>query len=216
LLQYLLVRPYPSLRITFTSPALRIPGLAQSRLLDRIGGPQHIRDGIFESLSQGIGVTAKVSWLHTATNPGEKRSSLEGKPRWIHCTPMLGSDEKVGVWMIVMIEKEEITGALNSRTFDLPERAPPVADRLPESSSRSRHLESPGSRHHENSSRHLKSLRGLDSELAGSRLYAEYLMQREGRSSRPMSPHSTQYGSLSSRRGDTSLRANNGNYIGEL
>lgn len=26
---------------------------------------------------------------------------------------MLGSDEKVGVWMIVMVEKEEVTGALN-------------------------------------------------------------------------------------------------------
>lgn len=28
---------------------------------------------------------------------------------------MLGSDEKVGVWMIVMVEQEEVTGALNAR-----------------------------------------------------------------------------------------------------
>jgi len=95
------VRPYPSLRITFTSAALRIPGLLQSRFLDRVGGPLHVREGIYDALSQGVGVTAKISWL-TASNAGGDRSGLEGKPRWIHCTPLLGSDAKVGVWMVGM------------------------------------------------------------------------------------------------------------------
>ncbi|EMD00802.1 hypothetical protein BAUCODRAFT_61939 [Baudoinia panamericana UAMH 10762] len=109
---YLLVRPFPSLRITFTSPALRIPGLLQTKFLDRIGGPQQVREGILDALSHGTGVTAKISWL---TNPTEGKSAtgLEGKPRWIHCTPLLGSDERVGVWMIVMVENEEVTGQLN-------------------------------------------------------------------------------------------------------
>ncbi|KAI9728672.1 MAG: hypothetical protein M1828_002778 [Chrysothrix sp. TS-e1954] len=136
---YLLVRPYPSLRITFTSPALRIPGLLQSKFLDRISGPQHIRDGILSALSSGIGVTAKISWLPSGTaranvpaadhdtssqrsaqssRPGSSRHqpqhASEGKPRWIHCTPLMGSDEKVGVWMVVMVESESITGALNA------------------------------------------------------------------------------------------------------
>lgn len=113
--QYLLVRPYPSLRITFTSPALRIPGLLQTKFLDRVGGPQHVREGILDALAHGTGVTAKISWLTNSGANGDRHSSsLEGKPRWIHCTPLLGSDEKVGVWMIVMVENEEVTGALNS------------------------------------------------------------------------------------------------------
>ncbi|THX31003.1 hypothetical protein D6D12_03183 [Aureobasidium pullulans] len=110
---YLLVRPYPSLRITFTSPALRIPGLLQTKLMDRLGGPQDVRDGVLDSLAHGTAVTAKISWLSTPTTINTShRTSIEGKPRWIHCTPMLGSDEKVGVWMIVMVEQETVTGSL--------------------------------------------------------------------------------------------------------
>lgn len=78
-----------------------------------------MRDGILEALAQGTGVTAKISWLTNASigggdNNRPTSSSLEGKPRWIHCTPLLGSDEKVGVWMIVMVENEEVTGSLNA------------------------------------------------------------------------------------------------------
>lgn len=111
---YLLVRPYPSLRITFTSPALRIPGLLQTKFMDRIGGPSHVREGIVEAFSQGTSVTAKVQWNPLATQQGTGRASAqEPRQRWIHCTPLFGSDEQVGVWMIVMVEKEEVTGRLN-------------------------------------------------------------------------------------------------------
>ncbi|EME48794.1 hypothetical protein DOTSEDRAFT_40078 [Dothistroma septosporum NZE10] len=102
---YLLVRPYPSLRITFTSPALRIPGLLQSKFLDRVGGPSTVREGLMDALSRGVGVTAKLSWLSNGSDVG--------RPRWTHCTPLLGSDERVGVWMIVMVEDEAVTGSLN-------------------------------------------------------------------------------------------------------
>lgn len=100
------------MRITFTSPALRIPGLVQSRLLSRIGGPEHIREGLLEAFQECVSVTAKVSWLTQSINPGDA-GYLAGKPRWLHCTPLLGSDHKVGVWMIVIVEQEEITGSLN-------------------------------------------------------------------------------------------------------
>ncbi|KAK4507193.1 hypothetical protein PRZ48_000928 [Zasmidium cellare] len=104
---YLLVRPYPSLRITFTSPTLRIPGLLQTKLLDRIGGPSTVREGLQDALARGTtGVTAKVTWL-TASNESE------GKPRWLHCTPLFGSDDRVGVWMVVMVENEMVTGGLS-------------------------------------------------------------------------------------------------------
>ncbi|KAF2108555.1 hypothetical protein BDV96DRAFT_261913 [Lophiotrema nucula] len=180
---YILVRPYPSLRIIFTSSALRIPGLSQSRLMDRIGGPQHVREGLLDALSQGVGVTAKISWLtqsakgHGNTNKNSDRNSspsgedfLEGKPRWIHCTPLLGSDSKVGVIMIVMVDKEEITGSLN------PSR---LASPLP---IRSREQMRDG-----------WPMKGLGQDIASARftsgkLYAEYL-RREGRDARQSSDH---------------------------
>ncbi|KAF2448023.1 hypothetical protein P171DRAFT_510568 [Karstenula rhodostoma CBS 690.94] len=131
---YLLVRPYPSLRIIFTSPALRIPGLSQSKFMDRIGGPQCVHENLMEALAEGTSVTAKVSWLthsprsngnslyadNASTATQETPTALESRPRWIQCTPMLGSDGKPGVYMVVMVDKEEITGTLNARQNAIP------------------------------------------------------------------------------------------------
>ncbi|KAM3418746.1 hypothetical protein BST61_g4720 [Cercospora zeina] len=108
---YLLVRPYPSLRITFTSPSLRIPGLIQTKFLDRIGGPASVREGLLDALTRGTGVTAKVSWL-----PSNSNADIDGgKTRWLHCTPLFGSDDRVGVWMVVVCEDEAavLTGGLS-------------------------------------------------------------------------------------------------------
>lgn len=55
---YVLVRPAPSLRILFASPSLRIPGLLQSSLLDRIGGPTRVREQVIQALVKGQSVTA--------------------------------------------------------------------------------------------------------------------------------------------------------------
>lgn len=121
----MLVRPWPSLRIIFTSAALRIPGLVQSRLLDRIGGPHSVREGIATAFAEGAHVTAKILWLMGGYQGNEggprdsqfyrtRSGSIEGKSRYIHCTPLLGSDGMPGVWMVVMVENEEVTGSLNS------------------------------------------------------------------------------------------------------
>lgn len=140
---YLLVRPHPSLRIIFVSPALRIPGLLQSPFLSRIGGPPHVRDGLADAFEQGAAVTAKVTWLPTSSKndngnnnsedadrpstsssrkgplaPPSSSSSSDPPPprtRYISCTPLLGSDDRVGVWMVVMVENELVTGSLASR-----------------------------------------------------------------------------------------------------
>ncbi|KAI9706529.1 MAG: hypothetical protein M1836_003535 [Candelina mexicana] len=104
---YLLIRPFPSLRITFVSPALRIPGLLQTKLLDKIGGPSHVRNGIYEAMSQGVSVTARITWLPCNHN------TEEGKQRWISCTPLFGADDRAGVWMVVMVEDERISGGIN-------------------------------------------------------------------------------------------------------
>ena len=158
------MRPYPSLRITFTSPTLRIPGLLQTKLLDRIGGPQNLREGILEALQSGTGVTAKVQWLPNGSDRGERASrqsfeSSDGKPRWIHCTPLFGSDEKVGVWMVILVESEEVTGLLNRQ----------------QSTSSQRRYDSANGTHSRFTARQ---------SAGGNALYADYLRQ-EGKDGRP-------------------------------
>ncbi|KAK7992946.1 hypothetical protein PG988_001740, partial [Apiospora saccharicola] len=139
---YLLVRPYPSLRILFTSPSMRVPGILQSPLVDRIGGSARMRDDFVQALAQGQGVTAKVKWLnishgqknnsskakgqrkrHQQVANGQHHHPLEahldfdddfedaeiestGRSRWLHCTPLLGANGKVGVWMIVLVDDD--------------------------------------------------------------------------------------------------------------
>ncbi|EEU36764.1 uncharacterized protein NECHADRAFT_88657 [Fusarium vanettenii 77-13-4] len=60
---YLLVRPYPNLRILFASPSLRIPGMLQSPLLSRIGGSDRVRDTLSHAFADSHGITAKIRWL---------------------------------------------------------------------------------------------------------------------------------------------------------
>ncbi|RDI81138.1 hypothetical protein Vi05172_g9027 [Venturia inaequalis] len=114
---YLLVRPYPSLRILFSSPSLRVPGILQSPFLNRIGGSSRVRDELTAALAEGRGVTAKVRWISS-------RSDEEGRARWIHCTPLLGGNGSVGVWMVVIVDDEVGGGSTSSqRRFRM---APPV------------------------------------------------------------------------------------------
>lgn len=99
---YLLVRPYPSLRILFASPSLRIPGILQSNIMDRIGGSGRVRDQVQQALADGRGVTAKIRWISSP-----RRNVEYSRPRWIHATPLLGSNGGVGVWMVIIVDEEE-------------------------------------------------------------------------------------------------------------
>jgi len=119
---YLIIRPAPSLRILFTSPSLRVPGILQSRFLDRIGGNTRVRDSLSSALSDGSrGVTAKVRWLSHAV-PDLETNYEEGRPRWIHCTPLLGQSGAVGVWMVVLVDEKDASQP--ARRF---RQAPPVS-----------------------------------------------------------------------------------------
>jgi hypothetical protein len=121
------VRPAPSLRILFTSPSLRVPGILQSRFLDRIGGSNLVRDSISNALADGSrGVTAKIRWLTHAV-PDLENSYEEGRPRWIHCTPLLGQNGAVGVWMVVLVDEKEHSQP--SRRF---RQAPPIPNNIRE------------------------------------------------------------------------------------
>jgi hypothetical protein len=96
MIQYLLVRPYPSLRILFTSPALQIPGMLQSPFLSRIGSSSAVKDDLLKAMKVGRSVTSRIKWT-TRSNP-------DGRNRWVHCTPLLASNGQVGVWMVVVVD----------------------------------------------------------------------------------------------------------------
>lgn len=146
---YLLVRPYPSLRILFTSPSMRVPGILQSPLLDRIGGSARMRDQLVQALADGQGVTAKVKWLNVShrvatygSRPPRKKMQYNhpleahldvdddsdslsepeppGRSRWLHCTPLIGSNRKVGVWMIVIVDDETDPTGVTARHGNAP------------------------------------------------------------------------------------------------
>ncbi|KXJ92767.1 hypothetical protein Micbo1qcDRAFT_50919 [Microdochium bolleyi] len=125
---YLLVRPYPNLRILFASPTMRVPGMLQSSFMDRIGGSRHVKDALTQAFADGHGVTAKVRWLSDVRSKrqsqGDKESAAVGKGRWIHCTPLIGGNGAVGVWMVVLVEDEA------EASVRRPREAPPVTRQI--------------------------------------------------------------------------------------
>lgn len=121
--QYLLVRPYPSLRILFASPSQRVPGILQSPFLDRISGSDRVRQELTAALAEGRGVTAKVRWT--------SKFDEEGRIKWIHCTPLIGSNGNIGVWMVVIVNDDKDQG----RRW---RQAPPVSNMIQPLSERGR------------------------------------------------------------------------------
>lgn len=95
---YLLIRPYPSLRILFASPSQRVPGILQSPFMNKIGGSNRVREELTAALADGRGVTAKVRWV--------SKHDEEGRNKWIHCTPLVGVNGQIGVWMVVIVDDE--------------------------------------------------------------------------------------------------------------
>ncbi|KAI1423729.1 hypothetical protein F5Y12DRAFT_511791 [Xylaria sp. FL1777] len=113
---FLLVRPFPNLRILFVSPSLRVPGILQSPFMSRIGGSQSARDRIAQAFKDGAGITTKVRWLARpmtmttsgrSTNLSNSGSLTNGRSRWMHATPLLGVNGAVGVWVIILVDDEE-------------------------------------------------------------------------------------------------------------
>lgn len=55
-----------------------------------------MRDELTAALAEGRGVTAKVRWI--------TRLDEEGRNKWIHCTPLVGANGNIGVWMVVIVD----------------------------------------------------------------------------------------------------------------
>ncbi len=116
---YMLLRPAPSLRIIFVSPKLRrrLGNVLQHPFLSHLGASTNTLSGLKESFDTGVSVSAKVNFLLEAGNRREGTimragSRLEdvghGRVCWISATPLLGGDDKIGVWMIVVVERNKV------------------------------------------------------------------------------------------------------------
>lgn len=81
--------------------------------MDKIGGSSRVRNELSAALAEGRGVTAKVRWV--------SKVDEDGRSRWIHCTPLLGSNGQIGVWMIVLVDDDHAAGGRRWK------QAPPVA-----------------------------------------------------------------------------------------
>ncbi|MCJ1392613.1 hypothetical protein MMC18_005483 [Xylographa bjoerkii] len=91
---YMLVRPFPSLRILFTSPSLNLPGMVQAPIMDKLGGSARVRHELSQALEDGREVTAKVRW--------KMNEQEESQDRWIFFTPLIGKKGEIGVWMAIL------------------------------------------------------------------------------------------------------------------
>ena len=82
--------------------------------MNKIGGSARVREELTQALVEGRGVTAKVRWV--------SKVDEEGRNRWIHCTPLLGSNSQIGVWMVVIVDDDK-------ESFKRWRQAPPVEAR---------------------------------------------------------------------------------------
>ncbi|KAL9099168.1 MAG: hypothetical protein Q9163_005294 [Psora crenata] len=96
---YLLIKPHPSLRVLFASPELQDAGATQKPFSSLICASEKVQAHLAKALEVGRKVTAKVAWL-----PG---GGERGKLRWIHCTPLLGVNDAVGVWVVIVVDAEK-------------------------------------------------------------------------------------------------------------
>ncbi|KAK6528144.1 hypothetical protein TWF281_009395 [Arthrobotrys megalospora] len=116
---YILVRPYPSLRILFASPSMRTPGILQSPLMSKIGGSDHVREELESALSNSRGITIKARWLSKLEEQSPKKNEHLGRERWLHCTPLFDANGAVGVWMIIVVDDDSNLETLSHDEYDI-------------------------------------------------------------------------------------------------
>lgn len=63
--------------------------------------------GLKEAFEQGAAVTAKVIWT-PKVKTGSDAAEIHSSTKYISCTPLLGSDDQIGVWMVVLVDTDMI------------------------------------------------------------------------------------------------------------
>jgi hypothetical protein len=118
---YLIVRPYPSLHILFASPALQnAADLRQTHLLTHISSPPDTLIWSADAFAGGIPIAGQVVWKPAVRAASDamsggptSQSTVQEKPRsglatvgqsqWMSATPLVGSGDRVGCWVIIII-----------------------------------------------------------------------------------------------------------------
>jgi len=140
---YMLIRAAPSLRIVFVSPRLRqrLGNIVQHPFLSHIAASSATLAGLKESLRTGIPVSAKVNFmLKTGERRDGTRISVGSKPDslghhrlcWLSATPLVGSDDRIGVWMVVIVEKSKVPKerrAVNEAPHERDRSSQPLTER---------------------------------------------------------------------------------------
>ena len=86
--------------------------------MSQLGGSQRVRDDLEQALEVGRKVTAKVQWI--------SKTAQSAPSKWIHCTPLLGINGLIAVWMVILVDDVEA---------EEKQRAPvPVEQNLPNES----------------------------------------------------------------------------------
>ncbi|EXJ77366.1 hypothetical protein A1O3_09592 [Capronia epimyces CBS 606.96] len=116
---YMLIRPAPSLRIVFVSSKLRrrLGNIVQHPFLSHVAAPSKTLSGLQESFETGVPVSAKIHFMYSQGDRSEgtkispdKQLDEAGQSRvcWISATPLLGSDNNIGVWMVVVVDTTKV------------------------------------------------------------------------------------------------------------
>ena len=71
--------------------------------MGQIGGSSRVRGELEKALEAGRKVTAKVQWI---SKPAHNTRS-----RWIHCTPLLGVNSLIAVWMVILVDDDNDHGS---------------------------------------------------------------------------------------------------------
>lgn len=71
--------------------------------MGQIGGSSRVRGELEKALEAGRKVTAKVQWI---SRPADNTRS-----RWIHCTPLLGVNSLIAVWMVILVDDDNDQGS---------------------------------------------------------------------------------------------------------
>lgn len=104
---YFLVRPDASFRITFLSPSLRHLGkeLLQSRFLSHITASDSVVANLKQCLMNGLPTTAKIRFHKGDADSDDSGNSSRQATKCLSATPLFGSDDRVGVWVIILVDK---------------------------------------------------------------------------------------------------------------
>lgn len=112
--KYVVIRPYPSLEVVFSSPSAKKHwSFGHDSFLTHLAAPASTVSILEESFQLGIPITAKVAIMPeagstttgTVTGKWGKKDgpAYMGEVCWVSATPLLDGNDNTGFWMVVIM-----------------------------------------------------------------------------------------------------------------